>query len=282
LATTSGKGDVMHNMMHEHTHERPTFHGMVLFGEQTAYLSHLPMFMSPHDYQAIFEVTFSKEGSDPMAAYVQDRRENTGSKMYGFAPVIDAGDQDPLTDAFVLTDLVTPAHPQDPASPPLRRAFKGDIYRGHFETFHVHEKAASDPPKPIPGLERVAARVTNVVVFRKFDPNPRELPQLEYLLFGKAQELFLAHVITGPPDFDQILGVQVEGREFTDDELRRGILVTFPGRENTAERKIDEQEEVTGQVQVPVERPDGPHSVAVQLKAGTQFYFETDDLASKM
>jgi hypothetical protein len=56
--------------------------------------------------------------------------------------------------------------------------------------------------------------------------------------------------------------------------------VTFPGRENSAERKIDEQEEVTGQVQVPVERPEGPHSVAVQLKAGTQFYFETDDLES--
>ena len=35
-------------------------HGMLLFGEQAAYLSHLPMFGSPHNYQAIFEVTLSK------------------------------------------------------------------------------------------------------------------------------------------------------------------------------------------------------------------------------
>jgi hypothetical protein len=266
-------------MTHEHAHESPAFHGMVLFGELTAYLSHLPMFMSPHDYQAIFEVTLAKEGTDLLAAYVQDRRENMErphpeSKMYGFAPIIDKADQDPLTDLFVLTDLVTPAHPQDPDSPPLRRAFKGDIFRGHFEDFHVHEK---EGPRI---LDDVVARVRSTVVFRKFDPHPRDLPQLEYFLFGKAQELFLAHVITGPPDFDQILGVQVEGHQFTDDELRRGSLVTFPGRENSAERKIDEQEEVTGLIQVPVERPDGPHSVEVQLKAGTQFYFETDDLES--
>jgi hypothetical protein len=266
--------------MHEHGHERPSFHGMALFGEQTAYLSHLPMFMSPHDYQAIFEVTFAKEGGDPLAAYVQDRQENPErphpeSKMYGFEPIIDLADQDPLTDPFVLAELVTPADPHDPHSPPLRSSFKGNIYRGHFENFHEHEK---EGPKI---LDDVVAHVTNAVVFRKFDPHARELPQLEYFVFGTAQELFLAHVITGPPDFDQVLGVKVD-HQFTDEELRRGFLVTFPGRDNSAERKINEQEEVTGQVQVPAQRPEGPRSLAVQLQAGTQFYFETDDLTSQM
>ena len=258
--------------MHDHGQERPTFHGMVLFGEQTAYLSHLPMFMSPHDYQAIFEVTLTKEGNDPMAAYVQDRRENSESGMYGFEPIIDLQDQDPLTDPFVLSDLVTPSDPQDPNSPPVRSSFKGNIFRGHFEDFHVHEK---EGPKI---LDDVVAHVTSAVVFRKFDPHPPELPQLEYFLFGTAQELFLAHVITGPPDFDQILGVQVDDHEFTDEELRRGVLVTIPGRENSAEQKLNEKDDVTGQVQVPAQRSDGPHSEAVQLRAGTQFYFETDDL----
>lgn len=262
--------------MHEHGHESPAFHGMVLFGEQTAYLAHLPMFMSPHDYQAIFEVTFSKEGTNPLAAYVEDRRTHPKARMYGFAPIINQTDDDPLTDAFILTDLVTPANPHDPQSPPIRSSFKGDIYRGHFETFHEHEKGG---PKI---LDEVVAHVTNAVVFRKFDPHARELPQLEYFLFGTAQQLFLAHVITGPPDFDQVLGVQVDDHHFTDEELRQGFLVTFPGRDNSAEQKINEQEEVTGQVQVPAQRPEGPHSLAVQLQVGTQFYFETDDLASKM
>jgi hypothetical protein len=241
---------------------------MLLFGEQTAYLSHLPMFMFAHDYQAIFKVTLSKEGTDPLAAYVQDRQEHPESRMYGFEPVI--------TDPFVLAELVTPADPQDPHSPTLRSSFKGDIYRGHFENFHEHEK---EGPKI---LDNVVAHVTNAVVFRKFDPHTGEPPQLEYFLFGTAQELFLAHVITGPPDFDQVLSVQVDDHQFTDEELRRGFLVTFPGRNDSAEQKINEQEEVTGQVQVSVGRPDGPRSVAVQLRAGTQFYFETDDLERRM
>jgi hypothetical protein len=266
---------------HEHGQEQPTFHGMVLFGERVTYLSHLSMFMSPHDYQAIFEVTLSKEGADPLAAYVEDRRKNVvrphpESKMYGFQPIINPADDDPLTDAFVLAELVTPADPREPDSPRVRNAFKGNIYRGHFENFHVHEK---EGPRI---LDDVVAHVTSAVVFRKFDPHARELPQLEYFLFGKGQELFLAHVITRPRDFDQIVGVQVEGHQFTDDELGRGVLMTCPGRANTVERKIDEQEEVTGQVQVPAQRPDGPHSVEVRLKAGTQFYFETDDLESQM
>jgi hypothetical protein len=31
-------------------------HGMLLFGADTLYLSHLPMFMRPHNYQVILEV----------------------------------------------------------------------------------------------------------------------------------------------------------------------------------------------------------------------------------
>ena len=268
--------------MHDHGQEpppepKPAFHGMLLFGEETAYFSHLPMFHPNHDYQAIFEVSFSKAGTDPLAGYLEDRRTHPKAKMYGFEPIIDDEDEDPLTDKFILTDLVTPANPHDPQSPPIRSSFKGGIYRGHFETFHEHEKAESDPPEPIPGLENVVAHVTNVVIFRKFNVH-QILPQLEYFLFGKARELFLSHVITRPTDFDQVLGVQVEDHQFTDDELRQGLLVTFPGRENSVDNKIQEQEQVTGQMQVPAQRPDGPHSLAVQLKAGTQFYFETDDL----
>lgn len=264
--------------MHQHDHgrERPAFHGMLLFGEQTAYFSHLPMFMVAHDYQAIFEVTFSKAETDPLAAYLEDRRTHPKARMYGFAPIINEEDQDPLTDLFILTDLVTPANLHDPQSPPIRSSFKGNIYRGHFETFHEHEKGGSQI------LDDVVAHVTSTVLFRKFNPHPQALPQLEYFLFGKARELFLAHVITGPPDFDQVLGVQIDGQQFTDDELCQGFLVTFPGRENSEDQKIQEREQLTGQVQVSARRPDAPHSLAVQLEAGTQFYFETDDLLKRM
>jgi hypothetical protein len=51
---------------------------------------------------------------------------------------------------------------------------------------------------------------------------------LEYLLFGKGTDLFLAHLITAPPDFDQVLGVKVTGHQFTADELANGVHVVFP------------------------------------------------------
>ena len=127
---------------------------MALVGVRRAYLSHLPMFMVPHEYKAIFQVTLSKDGTEPFATYVQDCQQNPpgsagrpdlSAPMYGFQPVIGhKQDDDPLNDLFVLNDLVTPTDPHDPTSPPIRNAFKGNIYRGHFEDGHAHEKAFSD------------------------------------------------------------------------------------------------------------------------------------------
>src|SRR6478672_11314617 len=56
-------------------------HTMLVVGQQTVYLSHLPLFSSPHDYQAIFQATFSKAGSNPQTDYFNDRKRS-GVKIY--------------------------------------------------------------------------------------------------------------------------------------------------------------------------------------------------------
>lgn len=38
---------------------------MVLFGENTLYLSHMPEFRSPHDEQVVVVVSLSKAGAEP-------------------------------------------------------------------------------------------------------------------------------------------------------------------------------------------------------------------------
>ena len=40
-------------------------HGMLVVGLDTMFFYHLPMFMSPHDYQVVLEGTLSQQGSDP-------------------------------------------------------------------------------------------------------------------------------------------------------------------------------------------------------------------------
>jgi hypothetical protein len=69
-------------MDHSHEHEPGQghqhtvgTHGMLLVGEKTIYLSHLPMFTDPtHSFQVILEVTLARDGEDPHAAYLSDRR----------------------------------------------------------------------------------------------------------------------------------------------------------------------------------------------------------------
>src|SRR5262245_45038052 len=120
----------------------PGGHGMLIVGEDTVYLSHLPMVMSPHDYQVILEATFTKEGSDPEATYVNDRKQ-TAAKVYTLPP-----------EPFVLPDLV----PAQPGGQPRRRSFRGDVVRNHFERKQT---------KPVVLSKGVTIDVVNVVTFRK-------------------------------------------------------------------------------------------------------------------
>ena len=229
-------------------------HGMMIVGEETVYLSHLPMFGHPHhDIQAVLEATLTSERGDPQTVYVNDRKR-TGTKIYTLRP-----------EPFILSEFLSgfDAIGTEEPSPPLR-SFRGGIVRGHFER----------GGQPI--VEDVVVEVTKVVHARQFDPRSQGLAQLEYLLFGKGHELFLAHLITRPPDFDQILSVRVMGQEFTDEELRHGVPVVLPGRANSVSERIREGEQTVAEARLAGE--DGPRAVEIQLQTGTEFYFEEGEL----
>lgn len=230
---------------HAGLQDPPGTHGMLLFGEKKIYLSHLPMFsIAVHRYQVILEVTLTKASGDAQAAYVKDRRQHPTTKFYTFEP-------DPK---FILPEL-------DPANS-RRSSFTGTIFRGHFER----------SGKPI--SENVTANVTRVVHFHKFDAAAAGLPQLEYFLFGHSSELFLAHLITKPPDFDQIVPVVKTNPPFTDEALGKGVPITFPGKLNTPSRRIRASSQVIGQVK----KVDGALT-QVKLQPKTEMYFEAGELA---
>jgi hypothetical protein len=225
-------------------------HAMLIVGEQTVFLSHLPLFDSPHDYQGILEATFSKPGSDPQSVYFNDRKRS-GEKVYTLQPK-----------AFVLPRLA--------AAQPLR-SFSGNVYRGQYETMKPREQDAARIGKD------VQVTVTKVIHFRKFDPAAPKTAQLEYLLFGKGPELFLAHLITRPPDFDQVLPVKSPDHKFTDAELGRGVPVAFPDTTNSPSKRLKDMQSVTGQIKA----ADGGSSKTVQLLPGVELYSEEEDLGKK-
>jgi hypothetical protein len=229
---------------------------MAVIGVDTICMSHLPMFMPPHNYQVILRVGLTSSEADPETIYRRDRKAHEDTKLYTFAPA-----------RFVLPDLFPGEH----GEPPRSTSFVGSLVRNHFEQPRAHP----DPPEEI--ASDVTVNVLDVIHAHKFDPQAGPLEHLTYLLFGKGSERFMAHLISGAPDHDQLLSVAVSGHEFSDDDLRRGIEVRVPDRDNTPADRVKEGE--TGVAGVAL--VDG-HEVALQFDAIEESYFETADLAEAM
>jgi hypothetical protein len=224
-------------------------HNQMMVGQQTIYLSHLPMFMfdprhHEHNFQVILEVVFTNP-SKAQAAYVDDRKKHPHERMYTMSP-----------DAFEMIEL-DPQHPR-------RQSLTGRIFRGHLER----------GGRPI--VDRATAQIVNTVYFHEFERKAQPLAQLEYLLFGRGHDLFLAHRITRPPDFDQILTVTVSGHSLMPDSLNRGIRISVAGRANTPHARIKPGETFTAQAKLGADEIVQP--AELQLEAGIEFYFEEGEL----
>jgi hypothetical protein len=237
----------------------PNTHNMLVVGNEAVFLSHLPMFQglnenetdytSPHRFQVILDVRFTVNGRDVTDIYTKDRVGNPRTKMYTLNP-----------ERFVLQRLFSPSR-QNPAL----SSFKAKVFRGHLER----------GGQTIDGLENVVVKVEKVIHAQKFDPAEQKPEKLQYLLFGEGAELFLAHLITKPPDFDQILSVKVLDHEFTNEELDRGVTIVFRDRDNTASQRIKEEQQTQGELRV----SDANQLLVLRIGAGTEYYFEEGELA---
>ena len=235
--------------------DAPATHNMLVVGEKAVYLSHLPMFnrlgktsyLTPHRYQVLLEATFSRGGKELQNIYMADRANNPSVKMYTLTPTTD----------YVL--------PRLGSSNPLR-SFRATIFRGHLER----------GGEEIKGLEDVTVNVKRVLHFRQFDPKVSKPARLEYLLFGKPSELFLAHFISKPPDFDQIASVKIDGHTFTDAELSTGIRIAIPGSPDSAQQRLRENSPAAGEALIGGAKPPAP--LKLQVTALREFYFEEGEL----
>ena len=66
----------------EHYDDSPSFHGMILFGKgDNFYISHLPMWMSPHDYQMVAKITLDDANKAKVNKLIQE-----GHSLFSVAP----------------------------------------------------------------------------------------------------------------------------------------------------------------------------------------------------
>lgn len=241
--------------------DAPNTHNMMLVGTKGAFLSHLPMFVdqgpgpefdSPHRFQVILETTFTEGERNLTDVYFQDRIKNPTVKMYTLNP-----------ERFVLSNL-------DPKGVALKKFRGSALIRGHLE--RGGKSFIGDFENPPEG-GTFDVNVVNVVHFHEFDPGQAKPATLEYLLFGKSSELFLAHLITKPNDFDQIISIKCIDHSFTDEELRAGLHVVFSGRANTVKDRLKEKARDAGVLQIP-----GAPPRTLKVEVIREFYFEEGEL----
>ena len=253
-----------HSLHHHTLEDAANTHNMMVVGVKTVYLSHLPMFddvtedgtdfTSPHRRQVILEATFTQAGRDVTKLYSNDRLSHPGVKMYTLKPA-----------EFVLGRV-------DPKGEGVKK-FRGKaLFRGHLERpgKRVIMGVAGDDPED----GSFDVNVKNVVHFHKFDPKGTKPTHLEYLLFGKGPELFLAHFITLPDDFDQIVSVKIPGHGLTDAQLSKGMHVVFADRGNNSLERMKEKQIAPGDFQLPGGTPK-----TLPVEVVREFYFEESELA---
>jgi hypothetical protein len=158
------------------TADHASTHGMLVFGKSHVFLSHLPLFHTPHDYQVLLRARLGTdaEGRDAEAVYLEDRKA-TDTVLYTLEP-----------EPFVLPDQVK-----------ARKAFRATLYRGHFERGGT------------PIARGVRVSIESVLHFRRLARGGKPDPGA-YLAFGTPEETYLAHYLLGPPDFDQIVRLTPE------------------------------------------------------------------------
>lgn len=236
--------------------ESPATHNWMLVGNETAFMSHLPMFdhlnasgtdyVTPHRYQVILQVSFASGPVGVSELYFADRRSNPGIKMFTFSP----------SEPFVLSDLT--------ANQPLS-SFNGTVFRGHLER----------GGEPVTKLDNITVKVEKVLHFHKFDPAVQRSAELKYFLFGGGKDLYLAHSISRPPDFDQILSVEVSPASLSDDQLQAALRVhgalevQIPDRGNTSSKRIQEKQQAPGMF---------GSGEKLKIAALREFYFEEGEL----
>tara|TARA_R110001583_G_scaffold17310_5_gene70155 strand:+ start:2916 stop:3617 length:702 start_codon:yes stop_codon:yes gene_type:complete len=157
--------------------DKPSTHGMLLFGSDMVYASHLPMFHSPHDYQIVLELELSIADK---RKYIKDKKQHSNAPTYTIEP-----------ERFVLPDMIN-----NPKS------FKINMYRGHFE--RGGEVILKD----------IFVTIKQVIYFKKFNPEEIKMATASFILFGNKKEQFLVHQVSNKPDFEQIIEVKANLKSF--------------------------------------------------------------------
>lgn len=152
--------------------DKPSVHGMLLFGGHTTYVSHLPMFHAPHDYQVILKVSLQDQPGMKTVDSYEKLKKLKPNEIFTIAPEV-----------MDLTKVIDQT----------KSSFQAEVFAGHFERGGV-------------SLGSVTVQIEQIQYAEKLDPFKKNIEN-SYLVFGENGEYFAAHLIGAKPNFDAIVSV---------------------------------------------------------------------------
>jgi len=177
-------------------------HGMVVFGHNSIYMYHLPMWQGIHAWHIVLEVSLDKVGQ---TIYQNDRA--AGSTLTTINPT-----------PFPLASLA-------PGS-----TFVGVLFHGHFEQGGTQLPDANHP-------QTVTVTVKRLITVKALDPNEPMRTAPLYRAFGHGNEWYASHIPSHNPDFDEVVGLQATQGTVTEAQLAAGFDLTLPGQSNTLDAR---------------------------------------------
>ena len=147
-------------------------HGMLLFGKNVTYVSHLPMFHAPHDYQVILKINL-QDLPPSQAVIAYEAAKSSGAALFTLVP-----------EALDLAKVIAG----------VKTSFMAEIFQGHFEQ-----------GGQILGTVKVG--ITAIIYAKKLESAPVQSAFQSYVAFGDGGENFAVHLIKGKPNFDSVVAV---------------------------------------------------------------------------
>lgn len=168
------------------------FHGHLLFGQGPFYLSHLPLYSQPHNYQAIYEVEFSASAEN----LKKSLKEKLAQGGYAtFEPSHNPARPSESSTSFKIPQLTCLARASGD------QVFWGEIHEGHFERGGKRMGNAGLFIKRVIFFEELALDPEG-----DNDGDPKAAN--DYIVFGNQNQYFAARVLGKRPAVDHIFPIE--------------------------------------------------------------------------
>ncbi len=148
-------------------------HGMLLFGNEESYISHLPMLHGPHAFQLLMQVELEDlPMSETLGIYQEAKR--AGSTVFTLVP--QPFDVDKVLDGTIAT-------------------LTAQLYDGHFEKGGL-------------ALGQVLVNLKRKLHHATLPDSIGNSNYPTYLVFGEGNEFYGLHIIRNFPSFDAVVAVE--------------------------------------------------------------------------